>query len=199
MRESHLSRWGTLIGVVVGIVGTAATLWFGLRPPALYSLRIQTVDPSGNPVRGATVHVSTGNEPHLLPDGWWEVQIPHAKVPSDQRVTVWGEHPDWAAAREVLHLGRDPEPSFELHLRTPTGTILGTVVDDRRRAVGGARVTVLDQTVAAAETDHDGRFTFHLLAAVGTKVTIHVEHPHHPPQDAFCYVGAACPVYLRDR
>lgn len=98
------------VAFVVTVVGFVLTIVFWRFPwqpetrPALYSLRVQVVDPARTPLRGSTVRTSAGNEPHLLPDGWWEVQIPGAKVPKDGRVTVWAEHPEWAAAQAVVSL-----------------------------------------------------------------------------------------------
>jgi hypothetical protein len=194
-------KWEVIIAVASIVL--AVVLWRWPWPltkkPDLYSLRVQVVDPARTPVRNSMVRTSAGNEPHLLPDGWWEVQIPRAKVPVDGRVSVWAEHADWATAHAEVRLDEDAEPNLELRLQPPQGTVPGIVVDAQGRGVAGARVTVLEHAVGAAETDRDGRFHILLTAAAGTKVTLHVEHPDHLSQDAFCYVGTSCPVYLDGR
>lgn len=117
-----MSRIWQWIFAIAGIaLSIAFWRWQYPQSPALYSLRVQVIDPAGNPVRGAALHVSAGNEPHLLQDGWWEVQIPRAKAPQNGRVTLWVEHPEWAVARATISLGDDPQPSLELKLATPQG------------------------------------------------------------------------------
>ncbi len=145
--------------LAVGIVGalsfTAAWLWprSATEPPsaepALYALRIQVLDPDGQPVGGATVRTSTGNEPQLLPDGWWEVEIPATKVPADRKVTVWAEHAGWEGGRTDLELGGDPYPRAEVRLKAADSappTVLPAAERSRRSPppIYALRVQILD-------------------------------------------------------
>ena len=90
----------------------------GIAPPSpkpeLYSVRVQILDPQGQPVSGSAVRASAGNEPHLLPDGWWEIQIPAAKVPADGQISLWAAHEAWEGNRADLRLGEDPNPRVEI-------------------------------------------------------------------------------------
>ena len=191
-------KWQIAIAVFTTLLAVAFWRWPWplFRQPDLYSLRVQVVDPAHTPVKDSLVRVSAGNEPHLLPDGWWEVQIPRAKVPEDGRVSVWAEHPDWASARSIIQLADDAQPRLELRLETPQSTLSGLVADEHRRGLAGARVSIVEHGAATAETDRDGRFSVRLPVASGTKVRVHVEHPKHAPRDAYCYVGTPCWVDL---
>jgi len=191
------------LGIGLGIFGIVLTIAVWLWPappwrktPSLYSLRVQVVDPARAPIQGAVLRVSAGNEPHLLPDGWWEVQIPEAKVPRDRRVIVWAEHEKWTTASAVLPLAQDANPRLEIRLSRPQSVLHGSVYDKNGRGIAGVRVSVREYLVDPIETDRDGRFRFVLPAADRQKVTLHAEHRDHPPRDAFCYVGGSCEVAL---
>jgi hypothetical protein len=197
-------HWGVVLGILALLVGLAAWLWprspeEAASQPALYALRVQVVDPHKAPVEGARVRASAGNEPHLLPDGWWQVEIAQAKMPRDHRLTVWAEHPDWTAVRQEVTLGADPNPRLELVLQAADSALQGTVQDARGRGIPGARVSVVEQPVETRETDQDGRFRITIPLPPNKKVTVHVEHRSYAPQDAFCYVGSGCQVYLGRR
>ncbi len=205
----------TALGLSVGILGAVLTTlaWLWPRPPngpgpspapepAIYSLRVQVLDPDGHPVRGSTVKASAGNEPHRLPDGWSQVDIPAAKVPLDGKVTIWAELPPWEPGRVEVELGADANPAVEVRLKapeTPASRLGGIVVDAAtRRGVAGARVTVRDHPGDAAETDQDGKFELAVEATKGKRVRLNVDHPDFPPEDAFCYAGSfTCSVTLK--
>ncbi len=213
-----------VLGLLVGIAGAVLTAltWFFPRPtippdrtsteppsmqtpaepptraaaPAIYSLRVQVLDPEGNPVRGSTVRASAGNEPHLLPDGWWQVEVAAAKVPLDGKVTIWAEHRTFEPGRVDIELSDDANPSVEVRLKSPESRIGGTVVDDSNRGVAGARITVRSHGAGDAVTDQDGRFRLTVEAARGQRIRVHVEHSDFPPRDTFCVVGSECAVIL---
>ena len=184
------------LGIVIGVVGVLATIvawlwpWQPVSPyPPIYFVRVQVLDPDGRPVAGSTVRVSAGNEPQLLPDGWWEVEIPAAKVPRDRKVTIWAEHEGWETERADLVLSEDPNPRVEVRLKAPESRIRGVVVDAGGRGVVDARVTVRDRGGTAAVTDQDGNFELTVAAPKGESVRIHVENSDFPPKDSFCYAG----------
>jgi hypothetical protein len=202
-------RWGTALAVA-GLVATlAAWLWprtpsDGPGPPpssslpALYSLRIQVLEPQGRPVAASAVRVSAGSEPQRLPDGWWEVEIPAAKLPQDRSVTVWVESAAWEGSRVDLILGEDPNPRAEVRLRSPKTWLRGVVVDRHGRAVAGARILSRDGSGAAAETDVDGRFEIRLPAPRDSRVRLRAERAGFLPAETFCYAGRDhCSIELR--
>lgn len=203
------ARWSWGIGLsLLGVVLTlAAWLWprspaSPLPPPkpALYSVRVQVLDPQGQPVRGSTVRTSAGNEPHLLPDGWWEIQVPAAKVPADGQVSLWAEHKEWRGNRMNLYLGEEPNPQVEIHLKAPETRLRGQVVDENNRALAGVRVTQQDGAPMEATTDAEGRFELTLSVPQGKRVGLRAEHSGSAPKDTFCYAGSdSCSIVLEKR
>ncbi len=195
-RQARISS--VQLGLAIGALGVLLTTlaWLYPRdtdppssPPDLYALRLQILDPDARPVDGATVRISSGNEPHLLPDGWWQIEIPRAKLPLDGKLTLWAEHPRWNSARRVLQLGGDPNPQLEIRLEVPKERISGVVASASNQAIAGARVSVRDHRGSSATTDQDGHFELWVTAARNQKARLHVEHSGYPPQDGSCYVG----------
>jgi len=168
--------------------------------PDIYAVRVQVLDPQGQAVAGSRIRTSTGNEPHLLPDGWWEVQIPRAKVPADGRISIWAEYDQWQGNRVDLRLAQDPNPTVEIHLKGPETYLRGRVVDGTGKAFAGARVFPQDGMPGVAITDPEGRFELKLSIPRETRVRVRAEHPGQQPGDAFCYAGRdTCSIVLGDR
>ena len=143
---------------------------------------------------------SAGNEPQLLPDGWWEIEIPAAKIPIAGRVTLWAEHPEWGGSRGELVLGKDPNPRVELHLKEPESRLRGQVVDGRDHVLEGVRIFLQDGGSGEARTDGDGRFELKLGVPPKTRVGLRAEYPGAEPQEVFCYAGRdGCSISLRRR
>ena len=198
------------LGLALGVLGILLTLFAWLVPrgaaptlqdllpeevsrsavPDLYALRLQVLDPNGYPVDGSSIRASSGNEPHLLPDSWWQLEIPRAKVPWDGQISLWAEHPQWKTAREVVSLGDDPNPALEIRLEVPREHIRGSVVDAEGRLIEGARVSVQNHDGSSAITGSDGRFELWVSAARHAKARLHVKHADYPPpQGGSCFVG----------
>src|SRR5258708_7606655 len=87
--------WGIGLGVLGALLTLATWRWPFHHMPGIYAVRVAVLDPQGRPIVGATVRASAGNEPQMLPDGWWEVEIPAAKVPANGWVSLWAEHENW--------------------------------------------------------------------------------------------------------
>jgi hypothetical protein len=138
---------------------------------------VQVLDPQGSPVSGAKVRTSAGNEPHLLPDGWWEVQVPSAKVPVDGHLAIWAEHQDWASSRIDLSLAKDANPQVEIRLKEARTRLSGRVLDGDGRVLGGVRVSTEDGGSAEVTSKADGSFEPHLPVPPGTQVALLAEHP----------------------
>ncbi|MEM9594536.1 MAG: carboxypeptidase regulatory-like domain-containing protein [Acidobacteriota bacterium] len=203
-------RGGSRLGLWFGMLGCFAALLAWLWPPGagappggpppspeLYALRVQILSPDGEPVADGAVRASVGNEPHRLPDGWWQVEVAEAKVPLDRRITVWAMHESWTTGEGTFVLDGDPNPTLQVRLRTPRERILGTVTDADGRGVPDARVSVRSHSGPAVTTDADGRFEIAVEAAKDQRVRLHVEHADFPPKDTYCYSGTgACYVNL---
>jgi TIR domain len=197
-RRSSWLRYGGL-GLAVGLA-VAGGLWLRREPspplPAIYALRVQVFDPEGHPVSGAKVRASAGNEPHLLPDGWWEIQIPQAKVPKDGRLSVRADHEAWEGSEVEVRLTGDPNPSVAIRLKPPKTWVRGRVVDDGGHAVAGVRITRQDGGEGQAVSGDDGRFELPLTVPRNVRVGLHVEGKG-AVKDVFCYAGSEiCPILL---
>jgi hypothetical protein len=186
-------------GIAISLLGLAATLAAWLRPlpptspqspgkPGIYALRVQVLDPQDHPIEGATVRTSAGNEPQRLPDGWWEVEIPAAKVPKDGRISLWADHQDWTGNRTDLTLGDDANPRAEIHLKQPESWIRGRV--EAKRALAGLRISRKDGGLEEAITDGEGRFQLKLSERRGVPVRLRAEQAGSEIGDAFCYTGS---------
>ncbi|MBW8877587.1 MAG: CHAT domain-containing protein [Acidobacteria bacterium] len=201
-------NWGAILSLLGVLLTLGAWLWprsFSLAPPppqgpALYSIRVQVLDPQGHPVSGSTVRSSTSNEPHLLPDGWWQIEIPAAKIPANGQISIWAEHESWEGNRVYLRLGDDPNLQAEIRLRPPETWVRGRVVDGLNRAIPGVRVAPEDGTPGVAITDADGRFELKLSVPQETRVRFRAEYADRAPGDVFCYAGRdTCSIVLEGK
>lgn len=165
------------------------------RPP-IYAVRVQVLDPQGQPVTGSTVRASAGNEPQGLPDGWWEFEIPSAKVPTSGQITLWAEHQAWGGARKDLRLGEDSNVQVELRLAKPESWIGGVVVDESGRPLATVPVSVQGGPPGNAITDSNGRFVLKLPISPEKQIRMHAEH-EGLVGGGFCYAGRdTCAITL---
>lgn len=204
--KTHGASWNWSFALaILGVAGTLGA-WFWPKlfgpswqapRPTIYAVRVQVLDPQGHPVTGSTLRTSAGNEPHLLPDGWWQVEIPAAKVSADGRIKLWAEHADWDGNSAVLGLGGDPNPQVEIRLKQPETWLRGQVVDSADLALPGVRVSRQYGTSGVAITNAEGRFELRLPVPRETRVRVRAEHKGSPPIDTFCYAGRdSCSIVL---
>jgi hypothetical protein len=193
-------NWGIAISLL-GLVATLAAWLWPLSPatppqsvkPGLYAVRVQVFDPQGHPVEGAKVRTSAGNEPQLLSDGWWEIEIPAVKVPKDGRISLWADHKEWAGNRTDLTLSDDPNPRAEIRLKEPESLIRGRV--EGTGALEGLRITRSDGAPGEAITKTEGRFELKLSEPEGKKVRLRVTQAGTEIGNTFCYTGTDnCPI-----
>jgi TIR domain len=194
--------WGILLSALSVVGSLSAWRWphlFEPTPPrpALYAVRVQIVDPQRHPVAGAAIRVSAGNEPHLLPDGWWQVEVPAAKVPADGWIMIRADDPDWEGRSVHLHLGAEPNPAVEIFLKQPETWLRGRVVDGSGRVLPKVRITRADGGAGMALTDRDGRFELKVTARVGAPLRVHGEADGWRPAEEFCHAGSeSCSIVL---
>lgn len=188
---------GSSLGIVLASLVLTLGLWLwppSSEPPArpaFYAVRVQVLDPQGRPVGGARIRASAGNEPHQLPDDWWEVQIPTAKVPADGRISLWAEHEEWEGNRVDLRLGEDSNPQATIRLKELETWLRGRVVDGSDRVLPGVRISRQDGAPGGAVvTDSEGRFALKVSEPQGTRVRLRAENAGSPPGDEFCYAGS---------
>jgi len=187
-------RWG--LGFLLLALVLVLSLWFRPRfaaaPPAkpeIYTVHVQVLDPQGLPIDRAALHASAGMTPRRLPEGWWEVRVPAAKVPADGLISLWAEHAEWDGNRTDLHLSEAPNPRTEIRLKRPESWLRGRVVDDADRALAGVRVSRQDGTAGEAITDSEGRFALELPVRRETRVRLRAEREGWAQGDEFCYAG----------
>ena len=193
--------WAVVLSLLAAVLILGARL-VPRQPakPQMYSVRVQVLDPQGQPISGSTIRTSAGNEPHFLQDGWWEVQIPAAKIPADGRITLWAEHSDWQGNSVPLRLDTEPNSQVQIRLKQPETWLRGRVVDGDNRSVSGARVFPEDGTPGVATTDAEGRFELKLSVPLETKVRLRAEHAGLAPGGNFCFAGRdSCPIVLEAR
>ena len=194
------ARWSWSVALfLLGVLLTLAA-WLWLRSPEIYAVRVQVLDPQGRPVRESTIRASAGNEPHLLPDGWWQVEIPEAKVPEDGQISLWAEHEEWEGNRVDLLLDADPNVQVEIRLKEPESWLRGLVVDENDQPVPGVRISRQNGASGAAVTDADGRFALKLSVPPQTRVRLRVEYDGAALDDEYCYAGRdSCSISLETR
>ena len=206
-RNAPRSWWSWGIGLLLlgVIVSVAAWLWprsptppLPPERPQIYAVRAQVLDPQGHPVAGATVRASAGNEPQQTPDGWWEVEIPAAKVPVNGRVSLWAEHPEWEGGAVDLRLGEDPNPRAAIRLKEPETWLRGQVVNASGQPVAGGRVFRQGAMSAVALTDDQGHFELKLPVPPEMRVRLRAEH-RQASGETFCYAGRdTCSIVLEE-
>lgn len=203
------SAWSWGVGIsILGVVLTVAAWLWPFPPdagpptslPALYAIRVQVLDPQGIPASASKVRASVGNEPQRLPAGWWEVEIPAAKLPLDGKVSLWAESATGQVGRVELHLDADPNPRAEIQVAEPEAPLRGRVVDGTGRAVAGALVSTYDGAGGTVLTGKDGRFEMKLSVPRETRVRLRAEHGGARPGESFCYAGReSCTIELEER
>lgn len=185
-------NWGITLSAS-GLLATLAAWYWPFSPapakPAIYSIRVQVLDPEGRPVSGSSVRTSAGNEPQQLPDGWWEIEVPSAKVPNSGRIAVRADHPEWEGAQVELSLENDPNASVGIHLRPPSSWLRGRAVDSAGRDLEGVRITALGHAIDGTTTGTDGRFELKLPVVGSSRIRVRAEFGGQGSVDVFCYSG----------
>jgi hypothetical protein len=190
------------LALVLGALATyqvwVAPIGFWPKKPDLYEVRVQLLDPDGRPVSGGKIRTSTGNEALFLPqDGWWEIQVPRAKVPKDGKVTLWAEHDDWESNQPDLVLRSDRNVQARIHLKPPQSTIRGRVVDENNHALAGVKIAPQDGTPGGATSEPDGTFALVLPVPRERRIGLRAELKGWAPDTTYCYAGRdGCQVVL---
>jgi hypothetical protein len=162
--------------------------------PVLYAVRVQVFDPQGQPVEGATIRASVGNEPHRLPDGWWQIDIPAVKVPADGRISLRADHKDWKGNQVELILAADSNPQVKIHLNEPETWVRGQVVDQSGRGVSGAKVFRQGGPSEVAIANEEGHFELRLTVPSGERVRLRAELGEQVAGVNFCLADSDCSI-----
>jgi len=203
--KTQRARWSWGIGFALLGVLLALAAWHWRAPeplrPQMYAVRVQVLDPQGQRVAGSKVFASVGNEPLGTPDGWWQVEIPAAKVPAGGRITLRAEHPEWGGNQKELRLGHDQNVTVEIRLKAPETWLRGLVVDAGGRGLAGVPVSVQDGGLPGKTmTDSAGRFALKLSVPPERRARIRAERASFVPGESFCLTGHdSCSILLEAR
>jgi hypothetical protein len=118
---------------------------------------------------------SNGGEPKKVAGGW-EFDIPPQSQPADGRLKLFASVMNaFLAGSSSLVLDRDYFPAVEIQLdRDTSGIIRGDVIDEHRRSVAGAHVSIPGYPDVAV-TDEMGNFVLPAHAADGQSVQVRAQ------------------------
>ncbi len=203
-RLKYFPDWVRWLVALMLIVVLASLLIMRLPPqpqpnlPDLYHLRVLPLDPSGNPVSRTTVSISAGHEPQQLADGWWEVEIPAAKLPIDRSISIWAKSYGWSPGRQELQLAEDPNPWVEIRLNEPQSQLQGVVKDRSGKTVADASVISTNGFAVAVTTDNNGQFSIQLKEPEGRRIRLQAENHFGLTTQTYCYTGREGCVLVLD-
>jgi hypothetical protein len=114
-----------------------------LESRGLYIVRVFALGPDKQPVEDARVTSSNGGEPKKVAGGW-EFDIPPQSRPADGKLTLFASVKNaFLAGRSTLVLDKDYFPTVEISLdRDTSAMVRGIVIDEHRRSVAGAHVSI---------------------------------------------------------
>jgi len=147
---------------------------------SIYRVRVTVVDPQGIAVKneeeaeGVEVWSSLGGEPQRVKAGW-QFDIPSAIKPLDGKLIIYASKESaFLTGSAELILGNDYNPAIIVNLRRDdSAKVRGQVVDDKNRAVVGARVFVVGYESEAVITQEGGNFELPAHAAAGQMVLLY--------------------------
>lgn len=145
-------------------------------PNGIYRVRVTVLDLEQALVEEAEIHSLPSGEVKKV-SGGWEVDIPAANKPVDGKLTIYASKPSaFLKEQVVLQLGKDLNPTVEIHLRKePSAHVSGWVKDSSGQGIAGALAYVCEQRAEAVRTGPDGKFDLLAHKARGQIVTMCAE------------------------
>jgi hypothetical protein len=165
-----------LLAAVILILGLAPLLSSTyLQSRGLYRVRAVLLGADKLPDNDAKVISSNGGEPKKV-EGGWEFDIPPQSRPADGKLKLFAlEKNAFLAGSSTLVLDKDYFPTVEIQLdRDTSATVRGDVIDEHRRSVAGARVSIPGYPDVAV-TDAMGNFVLPVHAADGQIVRLRAQ------------------------
>ena len=170
--------WGVVVGVILlGLAPIAGSYYVQIKTAnPLYRLRVNVVDPDGQPVEEAVVQNSLGNFATKAA-GAWQFEIPTTTRPANGKLTVYATiESAFRSGHADVMLGDDRYPALTVTVRSnDRATIRGIVQDVHGRAIPGVQVSVVGYAGEAVATGLDGGFLLPAHAADGQQVQLHAE------------------------
>lgn len=149
--------------IALGLAPLAASTF--LQSRGVYRVRVVVLGPDQSLVEDAHVSSSSGGEPKKVESGW-EFDIPPQTRPADGKVVLFASVKNaFLTGRSTLVLAQDYYPTTTIQLTADTSALLrGVVVDEHRKSVAGATVSIIGYTDVAT-TDNMGNFVLPAHAA----------------------------------
>lgn len=156
--------------IILGVFPIGASTF--LQSRGVYRIRLSVLGADKQPVDDALVTSSIGGEPKKA-EGGWEFDIPPQARPADGKVVLFASVKSaFLTGSSTLVLGQDYYPTTTIQLTHDTSaTIRGVVVDEHRRSVSGAQVSIPGYPDIAV-TDRMGNFVLPAHAADGQIVQV---------------------------
>jgi hypothetical protein len=174
--KSKKPRIAWLMAAAIIVLGLAplATSTF-LQSRGVYRVRVIVLGPDRQPVSDADVTSSVGGEVKKG-NGSWELDIPPQTRPADGRVRLFASITDaFLTGKGTLILADDYYPTVSIEMTSDTSaTVRGVVVDEKRRSVAGAHVSILGYEEEAV-TKETGNFVLSAHVAEGQMVEIRAQ------------------------
>ena len=171
--RSHI-KW--LLVVVVLILGLAPLVSSTyLRSRGLYIVRVFVLGVDKQPVDDALVTSSNGGEAKKI-QGGWEFDIPPQSRPADSKLKLFASEKNaFLAGNSTVVLDKDYFPAVEIQLERNTSSVVrGVVIDEHRRSVVGAHVSIPGYPDVAV-TDEMGNFVLPAHVADGQIVQVRAQ------------------------
>jgi hypothetical protein len=166
--------WALAAGIIVLGLAPLAAFTF-LQAQGIYRVRVAVLGPDRSPVDDAQVISSNGGEPKKV-EGGWEFDIPPQSRPADGKLKLFASEKNaFLAGSSTLVLDKDYFPTVEIQLeRDTSATVRGNVIDEHRRSVAGARVSIPGYPDVTT-TDEMGNFVLPAHAADGQIVRLRAQ------------------------
>lgn len=170
-----LAAWIVIVLLVAVPVGAWIYSQF-LNKSTIYRVRVIVVDPQGIPLEDAKVWSSFGGEPKKVMGGW-QFDIPDGSKPKDSKLSIFAaKESAFLTGRADLSISDDYNLAVTINLaRDDSAKVRGQVVDEKNRAIAGARVFVVGYESEAVITKEGGNFEMPAHAAVNQQVLLHAE------------------------
>ena len=171
--SSRKYRMVSSLVFVIGLVAVTTLLSSTfLQSRGVYRVRVVVLGLDGLPAQNAHVSSSIGGEPKKV-EGGWEFDIPPQTRPADGKLTLFASVNDaFLTGNSMIVLSQDYYPTTTIQLSSDaSATIRGTVLDERRRPVSDATVSVSGYP-DLAQSDSMGNFVLPAHAAVGQMVQL---------------------------
>jgi hypothetical protein len=166
--------WVLAAGIIIlGLAPLAASTF--LQSRGVYRVRVVVLGADKSPVDDAHVVSSSGGEPKKV-EGGWEFDIAPQTRPADGELKLFASEKNaFLAGSSKLVLDKDYFPTAEIQLdRDTSASVRGNVLDEHRRSVVGARVSIPGYPDVAV-TDEMGNFVLPAHAADGQIVRVRAQ------------------------